>query len=160
MKTVLLKYTYLIMILLVAGLLSACTPDGESGLRGQLLVQDQPLASAQVEIYLKADKDRSVQPFAVAVTDAEGRYQLSLPEGSYFVIGKKRETTEDGRTRMLMAESPANPHWVTDKMTQVATFNLHEMGREGLPVADAATGVSGQVTHQGEPVSRAVKCFS
>ena len=29
------------------------------------------------------------------------------------------------------------------------------MGREGLPVADASTGVSGQITYQGEPVSRA-----
>jgi len=151
----LLKYVRPILALLLFFLLSACTPDGESGLSGQLLVQDQPLASAQVEIYLKAGKDRSVQPFAVAVTDGNGRYQLSLPAGSYFVIGKKRETTEDGRTRMLMAESPTNPHLVADGMTQAATFNLHEMGREGLPVADAATGVSGQVTYQGEAVSRA-----
>ncbi len=143
------------MVLFLFGLLSACTPDGESGLSGQLLFQDQPLKSAQVEIYLKADKDRSVQPFAVVSTDAEGRYQVSLPEGSYFVIGKKRETTDDGRTRMLMAESPANPHQVVDGVSQVTSFNLHEMGREGLPVADADTGVSGQITYQGEPVSRA-----
>ncbi len=144
-----------IVALFLFGFLSACTPDGESGLSGQLLLQDQPLASAQVEVYLKADKDRSVQPFAVVVTDAEGRYQVSLPEGFYFVIGKKRETTEDGRTRMLMAESPTNPQQVVDVMSQVATFNLHEMGREGLPMADAATGVSGQITCQGEVVSRA-----
>lgn len=155
MTSVLLKNICLTITLLLFVLLPACTPDGESGLSGQLLAQDQPLASAQVEVYLKADKDRSVQPFAVAVTDGNGRYQVSLPEGSYFVIGKKRQTTEDGRTRMLMAESPTNPHQVTDEMTQVASFNLHEMGREGLPVADAATGVSGQITHQGEAVSRA-----
>ena len=135
--------------------LSACTPDNESGLSGQLLFQDQPLASAQVEIYLKADKDRSVQPFVVATTDVEGRYSLSLPEGHYFVIGKKRESTDDGRIRMLMAESPANPHQVFEVMTQVPSFNLREMGREGLPMADASTGVSGQITHKGEPVARA-----
>jgi hypothetical protein len=29
------------------------------------------------------------------------------------------------------------------------------MGREGLPVADEKTGVSGLITYQGEPVSRA-----
>jgi hypothetical protein len=155
MTSVLLKKICLTITFLLFALLPACSPDGESGLSGQLLVQDQPLASAQVEIYLKADKDRTVQPFAVAVTDGNGRYQVSLPQGAYFVIGKKRETAEDGRTRMLMAESPTNPHRVADEMTQVATFNLHEMGREGLPVADAATGVSGQITHQGEAVSRA-----
>jgi hypothetical protein len=136
-------------------MLPACTPDNESGLSGQLLFQDQPLASAQVEIYLKADKDRSVQPFVVATTDAEGRYRVSLPEGRYFVIGKKRESTNDGRTRMLMAESPANPHQVAEGMTRVATFNLREMGREGLPMADASTGVSGQITYKGEPAGRA-----
>jgi hypothetical protein len=154
MKNLISKYTCL-PLLLLACLLSACTPENESGLNGQLLFQDQPLSSAQVEIYLKADKDRSVQPFAVSSTDVQGRYQVSLPEGSYFVIGKKRESTDEGRTRMLMAESPANPHQVTDGMSPVASFNLREMGREGLPVADAATGVSGQITHQGEPVSRA-----
>ncbi len=153
MKQTILKYMQLTMLLL--GLLSACTPEGESGLSGQLLFQDQPLESAQVEIYLKADKDRSVQPFAVGYTDAEGRFLVLLPEGSYFVIGKKRESTDDGRTRMLMAESPANPHQVVDEISSMASFNLHEMGREGLPVADAATGASGQITHQGEPVSRA-----
>lgn len=155
MKFVSTKYICSLVAFFLLGVLSACTPDSESGLSGQLLFQDRPLASAQVEVYLKADKDRSVQPFAVVVTDGEGRYQVSLPQGSYFVIGKKRETTEDGRTRMLMAEAPTNPHQVVGAMSQVATFNVHEMGREGLPMADAATGVSGQITYQGEKVSRA-----
>jgi hypothetical protein len=56
---------------------------------------------------------------------------------------------------MLMAESPANPHQVADGIASVASFNLREMGREGLPVADDQTGVSGLITYQGEPVSRA-----
>ena len=150
MNNAFLKYTCLLLLILGC-LLSACTPENESGLSGQLLFQDQPLATAQLEIYLKADKDRSVQPFAITTTDAEGRYQVSLPEGSYFVIGKKRETTDDGRTRMLMAESPANPHQVADGIASVASFNLREMGREGLPVADEKTGVSGLITYQGEP---------
>ena len=155
MLVTLSKYGCVMAALFLIGQLWACSPDGESGLSGQLLVQDRPLASAQVEIYLKADKDRSVQPFMVAVTDADGRYRLSLPEGQYYVIGKKRQATADGRTRMLMAESPTNPQLVGKGMTQVATFNLREMGREGLPAADADTGVIGQVTHQGAPVARA-----
>ena len=154
MKAAFTRYTCLLLLLLV-GVLSSCTPENESGLSGQLLFQDQPLALAQLEIYLKADKDRSVQPFAVTTTDGAGLYQVSLPEGSYFVIGKKRETTDDGRTRMLMAESPANPLQVTNGISSVASFNLREMGREGLPMADEKTGVSGQIIHQGEPVSRA-----
>jgi hypothetical protein len=124
-------------------------------LSGQLLFADQALAAAQVEVYLKSDKDRSVQPFAVATTDAKGNYRVALPEGLYFVIAKKRESLDDGRSRMLMAESPVNPHQVSAGMTWVPSFNLVEMGREGLAVADAATGLSGRISHHGEPVSRA-----
>lgn len=143
----------LLTMLFLAGAIAGCAPDGESGLDGQLLFQDKPLAAAQVEIYLRADKDRSVQPFAVATTDAAGRYQVSLPEGRYFVIGKKRETMADGRNRMLMGESPGNPHDVSKGLARIAGFNLREMGREGLATADAK--LSGRVVHQGLPVARA-----
>ncbi|MDH3998844.1 MAG: carboxypeptidase-like regulatory domain-containing protein, partial [Desulfuromonadales bacterium] len=142
-------------ILTIILLLCGCSPEGESGLQGQLLFQDQPLASAQLEVYLKAEKDRSVQPFALANTDSEGHYQVSLPEGSYFLIGKKRETTDDGRSRVLMADSPANPHLVGAGIGSVPSFNLREMGREGLPRAEADTGLSGQVSNAGAPVARA-----
>lgn len=149
------RFLFSIALILLLVLSSACTPDGEGGLQGQLLFQDRPLAGAQVEVYLKADKDRSVQPFAVGSTDDQGRYLVSLPQGDYFVIGKKRDTTSDGRSRMLMAESPGNPHQVVAGLTAVASFNLREMGRQGGLVADAGTGLSGQVTHAGEPVARA-----
>lgn len=147
------RHSLLMALLLVAGVLGGCTPDGESGLDGLLLFQDQPLAAAQVEIYLRADKDRSVQPFAVTTTDAAGRYQVSLPAGRYFVIGKKRETMADGRNRMLMGESPGNPHEVSKGLARIAGFNLREMGREGLTTADAE--LSGRIVYQGLPVARA-----
>jgi hypothetical protein len=133
----------------------ACAPENEKSLEGTLLFQDKPLPGAQVEVYLKAEKDRSVQPFAVATTDDGGRYQVVLPAGRYFVIGKKRENLDDGHSRMLMAESPANPLTVADDILQVASFNLREMGREGLMGADSSTGVAGLVTFHGEPVHRA-----
>ncbi|MDT8443528.1 MAG: carboxypeptidase regulatory-like domain-containing protein [Desulfuromonadales bacterium] len=155
MKRFLLNSPGLLKLGLLLSLLCACSPENERGLSGQLLFADQPLAAAQVEIYLKSDKDRSVQPFAVATTDAKGNYRVSLPEGRYFVIGKQRESLDDGRTRMLMAESPVNPHQVSAGMARVPSFNLVEMGREGLAVADAATGISGRISHKGEPVSRA-----
>ncbi len=143
----------LLPTMLLTCLLAGCAPEGEGGLEGRLLFQDKPLAAAQVEIYLRAVKDRSVQPFAVATTDAKGSYRVTLPEGRYFVIGKKRETTTDGRTRMLMGESPGNPHDVTRGVSRIAGFNLREMGREKLAAADAR--LSGRVTHQGKGIARA-----
>jgi len=55
----------------------------------------------------------------------------------------------------LMADSPANPHTVSAGTTSVPSFNLSEMGREGLLGADRETGVAGRITWQDEPVSRA-----
>jgi hypothetical protein len=137
-------------LLLAAG----CEQQG-SGLSGQLLHQDRPLAQAQVEIYLKADKDRSVQPFAVATSDAAGNYRVDLPAGRYFVIGKQRGEGPDGRPRMLMAEAPGNPYPVERGLTRVPPFNLREMGREGGLAGAADSGVSGRLTVAGAPVGRA-----
>lgn len=136
-------------------LLAACTPSGESGLSGTLLFADQPLSGAQVEIYLKAEKDRSTQPFAVTTTDNRGRFQLTLPSGNYFLIGKLRHYDQSGRTRMLMAECPANPLTVTDGLREIAPFSLREMGRDGQLVADPDTGVSGRVTLAGKALKNA-----
>lgn len=136
-------------------LLGACTSSQESGLAGELLFQGRPLAGAQVEVYLKGEKDRSTLPFTVSVTDADGRYRAVLPAGRYFLIGKKREDGEGGHTRMLMAECPANPLEVTAGMKTVPAFSLREMGRDGELVAEPGTGVAGRLTAGGQPVAQA-----
>ncbi len=141
--------------LLALGLLAGCTQESGSGLAGQLLFQDRPLVQAQVEIYLKADKDRSIQPFAVATTDAGGNYRIELPPGRYFVIGKQRGEGADGRPRMLMADAPGNPYAVERGIAAVPPFNLREMGREGGLSSAADSGVSGRLTADGRPVGRA-----
>jgi hypothetical protein len=135
------------------GLLAGCGQESGSGLSGRLLFQDQPLANAQVEIYLKADKDRSVQPFAVGSTDAAGNYRIELPPGRYFVIGKQRGEGADGHPRMLMADAAGNPYTVERGTTAVPPFNLREMGREGGLSAAADSGVTGRLT-AGRPLER------
>lgn len=135
-------------------LLAGCTQDAGNGLSGRVLFQDRPLAQAQVEVYLKADKDRSVQPFAVGTTDAAGNYRIELPPGRYFVIGKQRGEGVDGRPRMLMAEAPGNPYAVERGTTGVPAFNLREMGREGGLSVAADGGISGRVTAAGREMGR------
>jgi hypothetical protein len=146
------RFSFLISLCLF---LASCSQESGSGLSGQLLFQDQPLARAQVEIYLKADKDRSVQPFAVGTTDAAGNYRVELPPGRYFVIGKQRGEGGDGRPRMLMADAPGNPYAVERGTTSVPAFNLREMGREGGLSTAADSGVSGKLTAAGHPLDRA-----
>lgn len=135
--------------------LVACSQESGTGLSGRILFQDKPLAAAQVEIYLKADKDRSVQPFAMGTTDVAGDYRIELPPGRYFVIGKQRGEGPDGRPRMLMADAPGNPYPVERGQTRVPPFNLREMGREGGLSAAADGGVSGRLTAGGQSLDRA-----
>ncbi|WP_305046022.1 MSCRAMM family protein [Geoalkalibacter sp.] len=142
-------------LVIVALVLSGwgCT-SGDSGVEGTLLVGDRPLAEAQLEVYLKSGQDRSVAPFAVATTDERGRYRLDLPPGRYYLIGKKREESPDGRDRMLMAECPVNPVEVRGR-ERVAPFSLREMGRGAGLVADPDTALSGRVLHEGLPLKGA-----
>lgn len=147
--------TCFLVIGTVCMLVAGCGEQSGSGLTGRLLFQDQPLAQAQVEIYLKAGKDRSIQPFAVAATDTAGSYRVDLPPGRYFVIGKQRGEGADGHPRMLMADAPGNPYAVARGMTAVPAFNLREMGREGGLSGAADGGVNGQLTASGRTLDRA-----
>lgn len=144
-----------IMSLLLLWSLVACTQGGETALSGTILFQDRPLSGAAVEIYLKGEKDRATLPFATTGADATGHWRIVLPPGRYFVIAKKKSETEAGRTRMLMAECPANPVELTAGDRQLPPFNLREMGRDGALVAEPETGVSGRLTAHGQPLAGA-----
>jgi len=134
--------------------LAGC-PSGQSGISGELQFDHQPLAGASVEIYLRAGKDRSTLPFATVDTDDQGRYRFDLPAGQYYVIGKLRQTLDDGRTRMLMAECPTNPVDVGAGIRVLPAFSLREMGRDGALMPLPGTGVEGRLTAAGEPVAGA-----
>lgn len=144
----------LFALILLAGV-SACNQGQESGLAGTILFQDQPLSSAQIEIYLKSEQDRATLPFATTSSDAAGRYQINLPPGRYYLIAKKKVEGSGGPTRMLMAASPLNPLDLQQGKKEVAPFNLHEMGRDGALVAEANTGVKGRIVHNRQPVANA-----
>ena len=144
----------LLAFLLLAGV-SACIQGQGSGLAGIVLFQDQPLSSAQIEIYLKAEQDRATLPFATTSSDAAGRYRIALPAGRYYLIAKKKMEGSGGPTRMLMAASPLNPLDLQGGKKEVAPFNLREMGRDGALVAEANTGVKGRIVHNQQPVANA-----
>ncbi len=135
-------------------LVSACSPSGETGLEGVVLFAERPLAGASVEVYLRHEKDRSTLPFTTAATDDAGHYHLNLPPGRYYLIGKKKDETPDGRSRMLLGECPANPLEVTNGIGRAPTFSLREMGRDGELSGAPDTGARGRLTIDGQPLSR------
>nr|NIS40269.1 hypothetical protein [Desulfuromonadales bacterium] len=132
-------------------LLSACTKEQASVLEGRLMHDGEPLAGAQLEVYLKAEKDRSTLPFTTVVTGEDGRYSVQLPEGRYFLIGKKKVQI-DGRARMLMAECPTNPVEAGGGATDVPSFSLQVMGDGGGLVSEPDTAVTGRLVHDDKPL--------
>lgn len=142
-------------LVLLSAVLIACSPRGETGLEGSLQFAGRPLAGAQVEVYLRGEKDRSTSPFAATASDADGRFRLQLPPGRYFLLGKKKEETSDGRIRMLLGECPANPLEVTTGIRRLPPFALREMGRDGALVAEPGTGVTGRLSAGGEGLAGA-----
>jgi len=143
-----MKRTLIILLGLLTLVAGGCNR-GERGIEGTVLYAGEPLAGVAVEIYLKQEKDRSTAPFSVATSDAQGRFRVALPDGRYFVIAKKK--LQDGEhTRMLMAESPANPVEVAGTLTQLPPFGLLEMGMGGELVPSPGTLVRGRLSAQGE----------
>ncbi len=155
MKAIYFTFNSILRSCTLIGLLFlvACTGEAETGLNGQLLFESRPIAGASVEIYLKSEKDQSTLPFMTTSTNDQGSYQVSLPADRYFIIAKLRQTLDNGRIRMLMAESPANPIEVTAGQRTIPAFSLREMGRDGALVALPETGVRGRLLTAGQPVS-------
>jgi len=143
-----------IILGLALALLGGCTPGEERGIRGTILFDGQPLGGVAVEVYLKQEKDRATAPFSVATTAPDGSFSVSLPDGRYFLIAKKKFQDGD-RTRMLMAESPANPVEVAGGSVTLPPFGLKEMGLGGELVPEPGTEVRGRLSSEAGPLDGA-----
>lgn len=142
----------LMRLLILALLLSvqACT-SGENGVEGQIMFEQQPLSQVRVEFYLKRGNERSSSPFSIVTTDQKGEFRAVLPQGNYFLVGKKKEQG-GGVNRMLMVEYPQNPVVVTKGFNTIEPMQLKEVGFEGAITADGKTIASGQLLVEGEPL--------
>jgi len=133
----------------MATFLSGCKgSDKKTKLVGKVNYNGKGLSSATIEIYLKSEKDKSVPPFMTGETNESGDFEITLPAGKYFIIGKKR-FFEGGVTNMLMGEYPKNPI-VADsgKTVTVAPFSLFNMGADKRLDIEGS-GLTGKVTSDG-----------
>jgi len=70
---------------------------GRTGLRGQIVIKDSnvPLAGAFVNIYPDTISNLlGPSQFISSPTDAQGRYQIEVPPGVYYVVARKRLSGE------------------------------------------------------------------
>jgi len=63
-----------------------------SGIRGLVYHEDQPLAGAQVMIYLNANSNFKGMGYDQRYTDQKGRFLFDLPEGTYYLLVRKRKS--------------------------------------------------------------------
>jgi len=91
-------------------------------------------------------------------TDGSGRYSLTVPPGSYYLLAVKSDSGTwplPDETEGLFCYYLGNPIIVEKgKMTRVG-FNMVRMGKEGKPVQGKRSGVSGRVLFEDQPLSRA-----
>ena len=69
------------------------TDQGHTGLRGQIVIKDSnaPVAGAFVNIYPDTISNLlGPSQFISSPTDAQGRYQVEVPPGVYYVVARKR----------------------------------------------------------------------
>ncbi len=74
-----------------AGLLIPGMPHG-TGIRGLVLFNGKPLSGAQVMVYLNANSNFKGLGFDQRFTDARGRFIIDLPEGTYYLLVRKRRS--------------------------------------------------------------------
>lgn len=140
-------------LLLVIAMGAAPAAAEDVAVRGTVTAGGVPQEGVSVEAYLEVKKTPGGTPFAMATTDGEGRFELGLPPGSYFLWARGKAPAFGPP---LVTEYPANPVAVTaGAPTVLPPFALREAGRASGPVAPKETGIRGRVTAEGTPAADA-----
>lgn len=146
------------VLMLVIAAWAAPAPAAEDGtLRGTVTAGGAAQEGVSVEAYLEEKKTPGGTPFAMATTDGEGRFELGLPAGSYYLWARGRAPAFGPP---LVTEYPANPVTVgAGAPTVLPAFALREAGRAAGPAAPRETGIRGRVVVDGIPAGEASVTF-
>lgn len=136
--------------LLAAGLLllTGCTkpqPEGDGVITGRVAHDGVGIPMAVVEAYTRPEQDRTTPPLAETVTGEEGRFELALPAGKYWVWAKATVQTETRELRLVgqAAPNPVEPG-VGERVTVVV--DLEDPSGFAGSAGPAGAGAAGTVT--------------
>jgi len=136
--------------LLIALALAGCQARPGT-VEGRVVSGGTGAAGVGVEAWLQAERVPGSSPFAVAQTDAEGGYVLTLPAGQYWLMARDRAPA-GGPPRI--AEIPGNPARVrAGETARAADAELARVGGEAA--FGPGSGVRGRVLLGGEPAGGA-----
>jgi len=137
---------------------------GRTGIDGQVLVKEtgEPLPGAYINIYPDAFTNLlGPSQFISRPTDANGRYQIDLPPGTYYVVARKRMTGDP--TGPLSPGDYYSEHHRVITTVEAGRVALVDLGvvtmrapmffKKGSVEQETRTGIRGVlVDGQGKPV--------
>jgi hypothetical protein len=149
----------LLFCTLAAGTAGAEEKAKATGIEGVAAFRGDFLAEAVVMAFPGPGPGREDVPVATAPpTDDSGRYSLTVPPGSYYLLAVKRDgdpwPLQEG-AEGFFCYYLGNPIIVEEgKMTRVG-FNMVRMGVEEEPLRGERSGISGRLLFEDDPLGRA-----
>ncbi len=141
----------LLLICLAGGLVGCRGGGADRRVEGRVLREGRGVPSVKVEVYLRAGRFRDSTPFAVGYTDEEGRYELRLPKGRYYLSGRG-----EMEGRRLYGEFPGNPLDLSGTGDRRGADIPLEEALAGMEYRGPAdSGVEGTVSRDGRPAAGA-----
>jgi uncharacterized GH25 family protein len=144
-----LKYLILLLFALLLVLPVSLFAAEDIKVKGRVFNEAGPLADAKVYAYSTyADLQVGTHPAAIAATDDQGVYQISLKQGSYFFIARG-----ESKGYRFFAYHGANPIKIGDNKVWIALMaNQENMAAE---YSEGTTGIEGKILYKGKPVKGA-----
>ncbi len=142
-----------LLITLVVGLSGGCTVHSEIKdvefitISGETRYKSEILPGAKI-IAVKENQPESITE---ATVGSDGTFKLSLKRGSYYILGKGSDPSDDSSLAAYWAGNPLNLFGPFS-----GKFVLPFYLETDPPVAAEGEGARGRVLHEGEPVSGAV----
>lgn len=132
-----------ISILLVLLFLFACKNSTDLTIKGKILYKNSPVVDAEIQVFLKQEKEKETPPIKVVATDEKGEFSVQLPKGKYFLVAKKKHQ-EQGETEMLFSNYPANPVILNSDLTISDWYLQSKKERFSFK---QGTGVKGEISN-------------
>ena len=144
-------------ILTALSALPACTQSEESDkpatLEGRVLWRGAGVPMALVQLYSKAEQDRSTPPIAEGPSGEDGSFTITAPAGLYYIWAKATMVSE-GREYRLVGEAVPNPVSPAAGGQATVEIELHDPSGFSASTAPEGSGVEGSVTAEGEGKER------
>lgn len=118
----------------------SCKGKDDYILKGRILFREKPLYDAEVQVFLKKEKEKETPPIKVVATDEKGEFSLKLPKGKYYLVAKKKYE-EDGETDMLYGNYQDEPLELASD-TVLKDWNLESKKDKNF---EKGTGIKGEV---------------